>query len=555
MKKNISTLLIASVLSISFLIGCSNKKDDRKEDIVILYTTDVHCGIDNNIGYISLSAYRNEMEKEYKYVTLLDSGDAISGDYVGAISKGEYIIDIMNEVNYDFMVIGNHEFDYGMDILKERFNEFNGDVLSCNFKYIGKHENKFSDVKPYKIIDYGSKKVGYVGVTTPFTISESTPSYFMEDGEFAYSFSNDTPEEFYTLVQNNINACYELDADYVLLVTHLGYGDNYYPYSSKDIIEHTYGVNAVLDGHAHKEVDTEIINSRGISVPLLDAGYQMNDFGKIVISNNGELSASLISGYEGVDERTQNKIDEIKKEVEQSSKKVIGTSDITLKIADEDGIRMVRNRETPIGNMVADAYRVNGESDIAVVNGGGIRNNLYEGDITFGELQSIHPFGNTLCVVKTTGQKILDYLEYVNNVVEKEYFKYEDGKKIALGENGGFASVSGLKFDVDTSIKSSVITDENGTFVSVAGDRRVKNVKVLENNQYVDLDINKEYTLASHNYLLVDAGGGANMFVDDEMVRKDIMLDYEALIKYVTDIRQGKLKDLYSTTEGRINIY
>ena len=185
------TFLVVSFLALS-LVGCNANKD---KDIVILYTSDVHCGIDKNIGYDSLSAYKKQLEKD-NYVTLMDTGDNISGDFIGAVSKGEYIIDLMNEVGYDSMTLGNHEFDYGMDILSQRVEQFKGDVLSCNFKYIGKKENKFNKVKPYKIISYGKKKVGFVGVTTPFTIVDSTPSYFQEDNEFAYSFTGDNAEEF-----------------------------------------------------------------------------------------------------------------------------------------------------------------------------------------------------------------------------------------------------------------------------------------------------------------------------------------------------------------------
>ena len=166
------------------LLGCQKTSE---KDIVILYTSDVHCGIEDEIGYTSLSAYKKSLEKD-NYVTLMDAGDAISGDFIGAVSKGEYVIDIMNEMGYDSMVFGNHEFDYGMDILSQRINEFKGDILSSNFKYIGNKKNKFTKVKPYKVIKYGKKKVGFVGVSTPYTIVDSTPSYFMEDGEYAYSF-------------------------------------------------------------------------------------------------------------------------------------------------------------------------------------------------------------------------------------------------------------------------------------------------------------------------------------------------------------------------------
>ena len=547
MKRFTKFLVLLFILTTFNLVGCSSKNN---KDIVILYTTDVHCEIEDNIGYEHLAAYKKEKAKD-SYVGLVDAGDALSGDFIGAVSKGEYIIDIMNELDYDLFVLGNHDFDYGMDVLKTRIDQFSGDVLSCNFKYIGHKENKFTDIKDYKVIKYGKTRVGFVGVTTPYSIIASTPTYFMEDGEYAYSFGVESTEGFYNIIQENIDACYKEKADYVVLVSHLGYRDIYEPYSSSDVIANTTGVCAVLDGHAHLDLDTtKVKNKQGQDVLLCDAGYKMSNIGQLTIGQEGEVSLGLVSKITASDGEMEAYIAEVNQKVDELASRVLATSDITLKIKDDEGIRIVRSRETPIGNLVADSYRYFGDCDVAVVNGGGIRADLNEGELTYKAIMSIHPFGNALCVIEASGQQILDYLEFVNRKVQSEY--KADG--VAVGEFGGFASVSGLRFKVDTSIESSIVTDEYGVFISVGSNRRVKDVEVYENGEYVAINPNKTYTLASHNYLLLDGGDGANMFMNNTVLKKNIMLDYEVVVNYIVEVLEGHLADKYSSVEGRIVI-
>ena len=157
MKKSFITMLLITFVSAS-LFGCgkgpstdngSSSKAPIKEDkdISIIYTTDVHCGVDegdeNNkrLGYAKVEAYKKNLE-ETNYVSLVDAGDYLQGEFIGAISKGKYMMDIINEMSYDVITLGNHEFDYGIDVLKSRLTEYKGDVVSCNFSYIGNKENR-----------------------------------------------------------------------------------------------------------------------------------------------------------------------------------------------------------------------------------------------------------------------------------------------------------------------------------------------------------------------------------------------------------------------------
>ena len=557
MKKLRDFLLVA--LIVFPILGCNRQSSSSKpvqdKDIVLLFTSDVHCGIDKGIGYESLMAYKKLLVGNDNYVALLDSGDAISGDFIGAVSKGEYIIDIMNEVGYDFMALGNHEFDYNTDVLSQRIYEFHGEVLSCNFRYIGHKQDKFTEVRPYKVVSYGPTKVGFVGVTTPYTIVDSTPSYFMEDGEYVYSFSNSYTEELYQCVQTNVDACYKEGADYVILLSHLGNTTDNIPYRSIDVINNTKKITAVFDGHSHRELNEEVKDMEGRVVPLLEPGYQMSKVGQLTIKKDQTIETKLVESIEDKDPYMTAVIESISRKVEDLANEVVATSDLTLSISGEEGTRKVRNREMPIGNLVSDAYRIVSEAQIGVVNGGGIRSDLKAGDITFSDIKAVHPFGNRVDVVMATGQQIADYLEFTSSKTEADYYQEDaEGKKSPKGENGCFAQVSGLKYTIDTSIPSSIKTDDRGMFVSVDGTRRVKDIKVLEDGNYLDLDLSKSYLVASHNYLIEEGGDGASMFMNAPLVKKDLMLDYEILVKYIVDVLNGQLKDKYSAIEGRITV-
>ena len=547
-KHRLPLLLISIGLVSSPLFSCAPNQIVDK-DISIIYTTDVHCGLDLNLGYSALSHYKKTLKKT-NYVSLVDAGDYLQGEFVGLISKGEYIIDVMNKVGYDVVTLGNHEFDYGIDVLSSRLKELKSDITSCNFSYIGKKENKLKMIKPYSIKKYGNRKIGYVGVTTPTTLVEADPRLFLEDGELAYSFSFGTVEEFYNTVQSNIDECKSKGADYIILLSHLGSLKNYEPYSSIDVISHTSGVTAVLDGHAHVDLPwTTYKNKDNIDTLLVDTGYKLNDFASLTISKDGSISHEFINSYEDRDPVIDNYIKSIEDRTKETGDKVVASSDTDLSITNEDGIRLVRNGELPIGNFVSDAYREIAETDIGFINGGGIRDSLLKGDVTLKDALNVHPFGNTLMKKKVTGASLIDYLELGAMDVAKERIK--DGKP--YGENGSFVHVSGLKYTIDTSIETTVELDENGNFVEVKGDRRVKDIQVLENDTYVPINPNKEYTVASNDFVLNGGGGGANMFIQFDVDPDSNMPDYQALIDYLVKLK-GQLKDKYSSIEGRITV-
>ena len=502
-------------------------------DIVILYTNDVHCGVDDNLGYAGLATVKNALEAQGKHVVLVDNGDAVQGDTIGTLSNGEYIIDIMNEVGYDVATPGNHEFDYGMDQFFALTEQANFPYVSANF--VDNDGNTVLD--PYVIKDVAGVKIAFVGISTPKTITTSTPKYFQDDnGNYIYAFQQDeTGEKLYAAVQSAVDAARAEGAQFVIALAHLGIEEDCSPWTSSEVIVNTTGIDAVLDGHSHSMIQGEKVkNKDGAEVLLSSTETKLAYIGCLTIKDDGSMSTTLI-GDNGMKEF----IGGIQEEFEELVNTVVASTDVDLIIKDPaSGERIVRVSETNLGDLCADAYRAMSGADVAIVNGGGVRADIPAGDITYGQIIAVHPFGNEMCVVECTGQEILDALEL--------------GCSKLPAESGGFLQVSGMTYTVDLNVESSVKLDENGMFVSVEGERRVKDVTIGGE----PLDPEKTYTLASHNYKLKDCGDGYSMFADNVFLQDSVMIDNQVLINYIVDVLGGTVGEEYADPygQGRITI-
>ena len=502
-------------------------------DIVILYTNDVHCAVDDNLGYTGLATVKNALEAQGKHVVLVDNGDAVQGDTIGTLSNGEYIIDIMNEVGYDVATPGNHEFDYGMDQFFALTEQANFPYVSANF--VDNDGNTVLD--PYVIKDVAGVKIAFVGISTPKTITTSTPKYFQDDnGNYIYSFQQDeTGEKLYAAVQSAVDAARAEGAQFVIALAHLGIEEDCSPWTSSEVIVNTTGIDAVLDGHSHSMIQGEKVkNKDGAEVLLSSTETKLAYIGCLTIKDDGSMSTTLIS-----DNGMKEFIGGIQEEFEELVNTVVASTDVDLIIKDPaSGERIVRVSETNLGDLCADAYRAMSGADVAIVNGGGVRADIPAGDITYGQIIAVHPFGNEMCVVECTGQEILDALEL--------------GCSKLPAESGGFLQVSGMTYTVDLNVESTVKLDENGMFVEVEGERRVKDVTIGGE----PLDPEKTYTLASHNYKLKDCGDGYSMFADNVFLQDSVMIDNQVLINYIVDVLGGTVGEEYADPygQGRITI-
>lgn len=554
MKKETSKWLSA-LLTVTMVGGLmapmtAQAESATDDDIVVLFTNDVHCTNDEGMSYASIAGYKAEMEAQYgeDAVTLVDNGDAIQGAVLGTLSKGGWIVDLMNEVGYDIAVPGNHEFDFGMEtFLDIAENQAKYQYTSCNFL----DKNGKTVLKPYVMERYGDVDVAYVGITTPETISKSTPSFFQNDkGEYIYSFCQDANgEALYKQVQKTVDTARADGAEYVVALAHLGEDAQSSPWMSTEVIANTSGIDAVLDGHSHTTTPSkEVKNADGEAVLLSQTGTKGTQIGKLVIEEDGDMRTELVetakvSTDSEAYKNTQAFIKDIQEKYQAVTQEVVGTSDVTLTVNDPvTGKRAVRSQETNMGDFCADAYRVVMGADIGFINGGGIRADIEPGDVTYGDMIAVHPFGNTLCLVEVSGQQIIDALEL-------------GAMYVGTAESGGFLQVSGLTYRIDPSVASSVVVDNEGSFVEVKGTRRVSNVKVLnqKTGAYEPIDVTKTYTLASHNYMLKNGGDGYSMFGTDnvKILKDEVMVDNEALMTYMSTYLNGAVDDTYADPHGQ----
>ena len=544
MKKLIKLFL---VLSLIFMSGCQQQKDD----IHIFFTSDIHCGVEDNLGLASVKALVDEAKGSYPYVTLVDTGDYIQGGTLGSLSKGRLIIGIMNDMEYDLVTIGNHEFDYGMEELAKRMSEMNFDVVATNVEYTGNGISIFENVPEYVIKDYDGTKVGFIGILTPTTIAQSTPKYFMEGDEFVYGFcAGNDGNNLYDRIQKTVDELRSKGVKYVVALSHLGSDAFEAPYDSISLIANTSGIDAVLDGHSHSFIlEDHYPNKNGEDVVLSSVGTKTQALGELILGKDGSISVVQYEEYSEQDEKIIESIAKANSEIEELLSQKVADLDFDISMTDEEGIRMCRNRETTAGNFMADAFGYMLGCDVAFINGGGVRSSIKAGEVTYGDLLSVAPFQNSLALVNASGQQILDALEFGASKTEKLYKL--DGN--ATGENGAFLQVSGLKYTIDTSIESPVICDDNGFLTGFGdGERRVKDVYILEDGEYVPIDPEKMYLTGGVGYFLYDDGDGNTAFRGAEAVIENGMTDVEALYQYVLDM--GGFDETYRQAEGRIII-
>ena len=514
-------------------------------EAVILFTSDVHCGIDQGFGYAGLQQVRDSLRANGDDVILVDDGDAIQGEPIGTMSKGEAIVDLMNAIGYEVAIPGNHEFDYGMDRFLELAEKAEYTYISCNFNHEG--EPVF---EPYVIRELAGRQVAFVGVTTPKTLTSSTPRYFMNDaGDFVYGFCQDeTGEALYTAVQSAVDAARAEGAEIVVVMGHMGNEEACRPWTYADVIEHTNGIDVFLDGHSHDTEQVVMKNKDGDDVIRSACGTKLACIGYCRIDAEGKITAGVYSWPNKVSAPAllgiSNEMGEAVKAASASLNdklgEVVASSTVELTISDPvavddsgNPIRMVRRAETNLGDLCADAYRIQSGADIAFVNGGGIRVSIQAGDITLGDILKVHPFGNAMCVIEVSGQQILDALEW--------------GARNVPGENGGFLQVSGLSYEIHTYIESSCVADENTLFAGITGERRVQNVLVGGE----PIDPNATYTLASHNYMLLNQGDGYSMFAGAKLLQDCVKLDNQVLIDYITESLGGVIGDDYADPYGQ----
>lgn len=542
-KKFLSIILAAIMILSSAAVAFATSSEG---DIIVLYTNDVHCAIDD---YAILAAYRAEKIAEGNTVITVDAGDAIQGEVIGTLTQGEVIVDIMNTVGYDYAVPGNHEYDYGMEtFLDIAENKAQYEYISSNFCNLTSNECVF---EPYAIKDVNGVQIAFVGITTPETITKSTPEFFKdENGNFIYGFpvypGGMTNEDLYENVQQSVDEAIADGADIIVAIGHTGILETSDGWKSTDIIANTDGIDYYIDAHSHETIESvSYKNANNEDVIITSTGTKFANFGVLTISGN-DADFKLINPddveVETMSEEAQIAYENIKTKIDDYNEQIaylyemIGTSEAKLVAYDSDRSWAVRKRETNAGDFVADAYRTVTGADVAIANGGGIRAEIEIGSVSRKNLMDVNAFNNDMCVLEVTGQQLVDVLEH--------------GARSCPESLGGFFQVSGVTFEIHTYLNSPVITDQLGNFVRIdeTMERRVRNVHV--NGETVDLE--KTYTLAGSAYVLTQGGDGLTMLEGVKVVEQEgLPCDSEMLIKYFTETLGGKITfEQYGNPDG-----
>ena len=504
------------------------------QDITILYTNDVHTYIDKQspkLTYAAIAALKKSYQDDGKNVLLVDAGDHVQGTAYGSMDEGATIIQLMNAAGYDAATPGNHEFDYGMDRAKELMADADYPYLSCNWVNLPLNNRVLSDVKYFRI---GGRTIAFVGITTPETITKSTPAYFMDKNQKRYVYDilgGEDGQKLYSAVQKSINKA-RVIADYVIGLGHLGVDPSSSPWTSKEVIEHTSGLDAFIDGHSHTVMECEWVKDlSGKAVALTQTGSYFANVGEMTIKADGSIATQLVPTYDGLDSAVAGIQTEWVSAVDDMLGEKIAVAETNFYISDPaTGKRRIRLGETNLGDFVADGiYSYFNEveqlhCDVAIMNGGGIRADVDAGDWSFKTCKQVSPFGNVACLMSVTGKQIQDALEFAARFVGP------DGQ-----ENGGFLHVAGATYEIHTDIPNTVQTDDKNVWIgSATGTPRVQNVKIYDraNGTYVPLDENKTYALAGMNYTLRNLGDGFAMFDGAELIKDYVAEDYLVMSTY-----------------------
>ena len=584
--------ILAMLLALTMVLGlaaCAKPTDPSgpestpapvvAEDVVVLYTNDIHTYIDKEISYDVIAGVKAELQKTYKNVLLVDAGDHIQGTAYGSMDKGKTIISLMNAAKYDLATLGNHEFDYGMDgcINVRQWAQF--PYISSNFYHEENGVVGDTVLDSYKLFEIGGQKIAFVGITTPETFTKSTPAYFQdENGNYIYGIAGgEDGKPLYEAVQKAVDAAKNAGATKVIALGHLGDDAASKPWTSEEVIANVTGLSAFIDGHSHSTVEgKQVADKDGNNVLLTQTGEYFKAIGMMVIDGEtGAIKTDLIGFeeitevekdengnpvldedgnevtkvvgyklaselYQGaqwpVDAAVKTMIDNWMTEIDTQLGQVIGSTELTLDNY-ADGERLVRKQETNTGDFAADALyylfdNMDLDVDVAIMNGGGVRNKAVTGELSYKTAKTIHTFGNVACLQTITGQQLLDALEW-------------GARDVGAAECGGFLHVAGITYKIDTEWASSVQKDDKGVWTGApTGGYRVHDVMVYnkETNTYEPLDLTAKYNLAGYNYTLRDLGDGFNMFSGAVNVLDYVMEDYMVLANYISAFAEGKVE-------------
>ena len=534
MKKKVLSLLMAVVMTFSLAVTANAAEEtaqDLNGDIVILHTNDVHGAI---AGYAKVAALKDAYEARGAYVLLMDAGDFIQGDPTVSTSEGATAVELMNLAGYDVVSLGNHEFDYGYQNLKDLEAGADFAIVDANVLYNG--SVAFEDNLVFTTPD--GTKIGVFGLDTPETATKAHPAKIQGVTFLA-------GEDLYDCAQEQVDALTAEGCEYIICLGHLGIDDESAGNRSIDLLEKVEGIDVFIDGHSHstyEDVKTAAGGTGKVGDTLVTStGTKLESIGVVTIDAEGVITTSTtpVADLTAEDADVAARAAAIQKEIDDEYGTVFAKTEVALNGEREPGNR---TEETNLGDLITDALvwgaeREGTEVDAAVTNGGGIRASIAAGDITKKDINTVLPFGNTLSIVQVTGAELLEALEASTYCTPTSI--------------GGFPQVSGIEFTVDTT--KAYDQGELYPGSTYYGPKSIQRV-TIETVGGEPFDANATYTIATNDFMA--AGGDTYYAFAAASVNYDlgIAMD-EVVMDYITDELNGTVtEEAYGEPAGRITV-
>ena len=547
MKKKVLSLLLAVVMTFSLAVTANAAEETAQDldgDIVILHTNDVHGAIS---GYAKVAALKDAYEARGAYVLLMDAGDFIQGDPTVSTSEGATAVELMNLAGYDVASMGNHEFDYGYQNLKDLEADADFTIVDANVLYNG--QVAFEDNVVFTAPD--GTKIGVFGLDTPETATKAHPAKIQGVTFLA-------GDKMFDCAQDQVDALEAEGCEYIICLGHLGIDAESTGNRSIDLLEKVEGIDVFIDGHSHSTqedimaalggtvtdagdvtvtIGTDMVNG----TVLTSAGTKLEEVGVVTIDEAGHIDARTTSleSLTATDADMAARAAKIQAEIDKEYGTVFAKTEVALNGEKEPGNR---TEETNLGDLICDALvwgaeREGTEVDAAVTNGGGIRASIAAGDITKKDINTVLPFGNTLSIVKVTGAELLEALEASTYCTPTSI--------------GGFPQVSGIEFTVDTT--KAYDQGEQYPGSTYYGPKSIQRV-TIETVGGEPFDANATYTIATNDFMA--AGGDTYYAFAAASVNYDLGLSMdEVVMDYITDELKGTVtEEAYGQPAGRITV-
>lgn len=501
------------------VISYLDRITEPERSIVVLYENDVHCRID---GYPYFVGMRDPIAADTAHVALVSCGDFLQGGLAGSMTHGQAIVDIMGNIPYDAIALGTHDFDYDNAHLEHLLQENTFPLVCANYRDV---KTDTLVMAPYRMCQYGRRKVAYVGVTTPSTQITNAITFSDPNGVLYNDFD---PQHVYRRVQHAVDHARAAEADYVVVLSQLGYTPDRFGVSAPGLIAATTGIDAVLDGHSHLTIAEEhIANRQNQLVLYAQGGSNFSHIGKLVIDPDGRIGSQLIATQQMKfrDPSVTQIVDSIKSRYMGSAEDYAGRS--TLPIAKPKEYEPGDTQAINAGNLVTDAMRWATNTEVAWLNVGSIRQSLPAGEITRGDVLEMLPYENRLVTMQIPGSMLR---EVVSRLVKN------------LPLSGGFISpVSGLQVDLQRK--------KHGKRFDVTS------VKVYDpsRSRYVAIDPNQIYRVVTTEYCL-SIFWRSKIFTQRLNPQVQDELYSEAVFRYINEQLNGLIDRSAELDEQRVRI-